>query len=79
VVDHNPGGGHLLGAGLSPQVASISLRVYSIYAITTFAFLRYAITIRLFGNIPLQFDVCLRCAILYVFDTLRSVFDSFAM
>lgn len=24
VVDHNPGGGHLLGAGLSPQVGSIS-------------------------------------------------------
>ncbi|KAL6912273.1 hypothetical protein ACP4OV_001078 [Aristida adscensionis] len=24
VVDHNPGGGHLLGAGLSPQVGSVS-------------------------------------------------------
>jgi hypothetical protein len=42
--------------------------VYSIYAIITFAFLRYAITIRIFGNMPLQFDVCLRCVILYIFD-----------
>jgi hypothetical protein len=40
-----------------------------IYAITTFVFLRYVITICLFGNM-LQFDVYLRCDILYVFDTL---------
>jgi hypothetical protein len=49
-----------------------------IYAITTFVFLRYVITICLFGNM-LQFDVYLRCDILYVFDTLISVFDSFVM
>jgi dual specificity protein kinase YAK1 len=29
VVDHNPGGGHLLGAGLSPQVVSIFSYAFS--------------------------------------------------
>ena len=31
-----------------------------------------AITIHLFGDMPLQFVLCLRCAILYVFDALGS-------
>jgi hypothetical protein len=28
---------------------------------------KYAITIRLFGNMSLPFDICLRCVVLYIF------------
>ena len=47
-------------------------RVNWIHAITISYVHRSTITIHLFGDMPLQFVLCLRCAILYVFDALRS-------
>ena len=45
-------------------------RVFWIHAITIFEVLRYATTIHIFRNLPLQFSHFLNRAILYVFDAL---------
>ena len=47
----------------------VNIWVFWIHAIIIFDVLRYAITIHLFRNLPLQFFVSLNRAILYVFDT----------
>ena len=47
---------------------------FFIHAITIFEVLRYAITIHLFRNLPLQFFHSLNHVILYVFDALGSTY-----
>ena len=46
----------------------VNIWVFLIHAIIIFDVLRYAITIHLFRNLPLQFSHSLNRAILYVFD-----------
>ncbi|CAN6199568.1 unnamed protein product [Urochloa humidicola] len=45
--------------------------VILIHATTIFTVWRYAITIHLFGDMSLQLILCLRCVILYVFNSLE--------